>query len=81
MAERLGNGLQNRVQQFESAWDLIKRALRGVPVSCWWGGRSSERPYDGLRRGLPPRWVSVITRSRATSWGSTGMPSAMNWKS
>ncbi len=25
MAERLGNGLQNRVQQFESAWDLTKR--------------------------------------------------------
>lgn len=24
MAERLGTGLQNRLQQFESAWDLIK---------------------------------------------------------
>lgn len=24
MAEWLGNGLQNRVQQFESAWDLTK---------------------------------------------------------
>ncbi len=24
MAERLGNGLQNRVQQFESAWYLNK---------------------------------------------------------
>lgn len=22
MAERLGNGLQNRVQRFDSAWDL-----------------------------------------------------------
>ncbi len=25
MAERLGNGLQNRVQQFESAWDLKRK--------------------------------------------------------
>lgn len=25
MAERLGNGLQNRVQQFESAWHLNKK--------------------------------------------------------
>ena len=24
MAERLGTGLQNRLQQFESAWDLLK---------------------------------------------------------
>ncbi len=24
MAERLGNGLQNRLQQFESAWNLQK---------------------------------------------------------
>lgn len=25
MAEWLGNGLQNRVQQFESAWNLNKK--------------------------------------------------------
>ena len=28
MAERLGNGLQNRAQQFESAWDLDGVAIR-----------------------------------------------------
>ena len=27
MAERLGNGLQNRVQRFDSAWDLTKIRL------------------------------------------------------
>ncbi|GEM_PF-7054964 len=36
MAEWLGNGLQNRVQQFESAWYLEKRdgpLKRGGPFS------------------------------------------------
>ena len=27
MAERLGSGLQNRVQQFESAWYLVKKEI------------------------------------------------------
>ena len=28
MAEWLGNGLQNRAQQFDSAWDLTEAGMR-----------------------------------------------------
>ncbi len=28
MAEWLGNGLQNHVQRFESAWHLLKKAFK-----------------------------------------------------
>ena len=30
MAEWLGNGLQNRVQQFDSAWYLKKSPVKGL---------------------------------------------------
>ncbi len=55
MAERLGNGLQNRVQQFESAWDLTKRTLLGVSFLCWWGGRADADGRAVFRASL--RWA------------------------
>ncbi len=36
MAERLGNGLQNRVQQFESAWYLLRNPDPEGRDFCFW---------------------------------------------
>ena len=37
MAEWLGNGLQNRAQQFDSAWNLKRRVSNGTPFLCPYG--------------------------------------------
>ena len=44
MAERLGIGLQNQVQQFDSAWHLFKRMTDdGHPLFLCGSPRSSGR--------------------------------------
>ena len=41
MAEWLGNGLQNRVQQFDSAW-YLKKALSDIPGGAFYYKKSNR---------------------------------------
>ena len=76
MAEGLGSGLQNRVQQFESAWYLenIEEKERNAGVSFSFTS-TSEKPKIGAPRRVSrintqPTWISRIyadVRSAAKS--------------
>lgn len=52
MAERLGNGLQNRVQQFKSAWHLYQQRKNPLPdffvAFKWVGGRTNCKNQGGV---------------------------------
>ena len=56
VAERLGRGLQNLLQRFESARDLIKTHLeKSEWVFCWWVSKMVSKKISVVKHLVLPR--------------------------
>ena len=73
MAERLGSGLQNRVQQFESAWylktinlpnyiELIIKTFNGLVVNCFQNLYLCHRKQYEKSRYYPFRRCELLSK-------------------